>query len=140
MTQVDFYQIDSDETALYFACRLIERIYRQGLKVYVHAESKQQAQQLDDLLWTFRADRFIPHSIHGDSKVAPIQIGYDQDPDCDKEVLVNLGATVPSFFSQFDRVTEVVPKDEGKREATRNNYKFYQERGYPLRYHNIRSS
>ncbi|HJN51163.1 MAG: DNA polymerase III subunit chi [Pseudomonadales bacterium] len=140
MTRVDFYQIESDEPTLDFTCRLIETIYRQGLKVYVHAESQQQAQQLDDLLWTFRADRFIPHSLHGESDRAPILIGFDKDPDCHKEVLVNLCGAVPNFFSQFDRVTEVLPKDKVKREATRNNYKFYQERGYPLRYHNIQSN
>lgn len=139
MTRIDFYQIESDETTLYFTCRLIETIYRQGRKVYVHAESKQQAQQLDDLLWTFRADRFIPHSLHAHSNRAPILIGYGVDPDCHKEVLINLCGDVPDFFSQFDRVTEVVPKDKEKRRTARNSYKFYQERGYPLQYHNIQS-
>lgn len=139
MTRIDFYQIDSDEKPLYFTCRLIETIYRQGLKVYVHAESKQQALELDDLLWTYRADRFIPHSIHTENNTAPIQIGYGNDPTCHREVMVNLCGAVPGFFSQFQRVTEVVPKDSANRGTARISYKFYQERGYPLQYHNIQS-
>jgi DNA polymerase-3 subunit chi len=138
MTRIDFYQIDSDEEPLNFTCRLIEKIYRQGHKVYVHAEGEQQAEQLDDLLWTFRADRFIPHSRETNGP-APILIGYGESPACHNEVMVNLCGSVPSFFSQFERVTEVVPMDKKKRETARNSYKFYQERGYPLQYHNIRS-
>ena len=140
MTRIDFYQIDSDEKPLYFTCRLIEKIYRQGHQVYVHTESKQQAQELDDLLWTYRDDRFIPHSLHAQSSEAPILIGYGDHPDCHDEVLVNLCGAVPSFFSKFDRVTEVVPKDKEKRQASRDSYKFYQQRGYQLAYHNIGSS
>jgi len=139
MTRIDFYQIDSDEKELAFTCRLIAKIHSQGHKVYVHTKSEQQALELDDLLWTYRADRFIPHSLNVDNDGAPILIGYGNDPDCHKEVMVNLCGDVPSFFSQFQRVTEVVPKDKEKRDSARSSYKFYQERGYQLKYHNIRS-
>ena len=139
MTRVDFYQIESSESPLSFACRLIEKIHRQGLKVYVHTGSDKQAKELDDLLWTYKPERFVPHTLHSATDPAPVRIGSGADPDGHGEVLVNLAGDVPDFFSRFDRVTEVVPGDESSRTAARENYRFYRDRGYQLAYHQIHS-
>jgi len=65
MTQVDFY-ILSDETGTaraLLACRLTEKAWKQGHRVYINTASPQQLADLDDLLWTFRAGSFIPHGV-----------------------------------------------------------------------------
>jgi DNA polymerase-3 subunit chi len=138
MTRIDFYQIDSDEEPLAFTCRLVEKIYRQGHRVYVHTAGDDQTRALDDLLWSFRPDRFIPHSPCDADDDAPIRIGHDHEPTDHQEVLVNLSGRVPEFFSRFDRVAEVVPLDESARNDARANYKFYKDRGYPLHYHEMK--
>lgn len=137
MTRVDFYQIDSGEPPLRFTCRLIERIFRQGYEVYVHTGSLEEAQALDDLLWTFRAEGFIPHALATAGLSAPILIGTERDPDGHGDVLVNLAGEIPEFFSRFERVTEVVPGDDEARAHAREHYRFYRDRGYPLEYHQI---
>lgn len=139
MTRIDFYQIDSDEAPLGFACRLIEKIYRQRYHVHVHADGLDQAAELDDLLWTFRPDRFIPHCLVSTGVQAPVTIAHDHEPDNDQQVLVNLSGEVPHFFSRFERVAEVVPRDAGSRQSARANYKFYRDRGYPLHYHQMKA-
>lgn len=138
MTRIDFYQIDSDEPPLVFACRLIDKIYRQGYRVHVHTEDQEQAGALDDLLWTHRPDRFIPHCIAGAPDTAPITIGHDHEPIEQEQVLVNLSGSVPDFFSRFERVAEVVPLNEGSRRSARENFRFYKDRGYPLHYHEMK--
>jgi DNA polymerase-3 subunit chi len=137
MTRVDFYQIDTSEEPLAFTCRLIEKIYRLGHQVYVHASDQDEATRLDDLLWTYRADRFIPHELLDKETTAPVRIGCGEQPADHQEILVNLSGSVPEFFSRFDRVAEVVPLDENSRQAARENYKFYKDRGYPLQYHQM---
>lgn len=137
MTRIDFYQIDGDEAPLMFTCRLIEKIYRRGHRIYVHTDDVEQARELDDLLWTYRADRFIPHALKGEDEDVPIHIGHDPDPADHRDVLVNLSDEVPDFFSRFDRVAEVVPLDENSRQSARANYQFYKDRGYPLEYHRM---
>ena len=52
MTRVDFY-VASDEAAR-VACRLAEKAWKLGHKVYVHASDPTEAQKLDELRWTFR--------------------------------------------------------------------------------------
>ena len=57
MTQVDFYVLKDDSALnrVQFACRLADKAYRLGHRVYIHTESAQQTRQLDDLLWTFQS-------------------------------------------------------------------------------------
>ncbi|MBD3648861.1 MAG: DNA polymerase III subunit chi, partial [Pseudomonadales bacterium] len=136
MTRIDFYQIDSDEQPLEFTCRLLEKIYRRGHEIFVYTADNEQARILDDLLWTFRPDRFIPHSLLDAGEAAPIQIAHQGEP-AHKDVLVNLSNRVPEFFSRFDRVAEVVQLDENSRDAARQNYKYSKDRDYLLHYHQM---
>ena len=138
MTRIDFYQIDDNEPMLMFACRLIDKAYHQHHQIYVHTESATHASELDDLLWTFRADRFIPHALHSAGLSAPVLIGPEEDPGKHQDVMVNLSGQIPHFFSRFERVTEVVPGEDTKRQNARKNYRFYKERGYPLTYHDLK--
>ena len=140
MTRIDFYQIDSDEALLLFVCRLVEKVYRKRLQIYIHTSSEEQSVDLDDLLWSFRSDRFIPHTLHATKEDAPIKIGHDTEPDDHQEVLINLSMAVPDFFSRFDRVAEIVPLGEENRDYARQNYRFYKDRGYSLQYHKIKQS
>lgn len=139
MTRIDFYQIEGEEPPLLFACRLIEKIYRRGHRVHVQAASQSQAEELDDLLWSFRAERFIPHALLATAAPvdAPIHIGAGDEPADHQEVMVNLSGVVPDFFSRFDRVAEVVPREQNSRDEARANYRFYKDRGYPLQYHRM---
>ena len=137
MTKVDFYQIESAEDPLIFTCRLIEKVYRRGHKIYVHASDQNKASTLDDLLWTYREDRFVPHGLQEADTTSPVRIGHDHEPQGHQDVLINLSGEVPDFFSRFERVAEVVPMVENLREAARANYRFYKERGYPLDYHKM---
>ena len=136
MTRIDFYQIDSREPQLHFACRLIESIYKRGHRIYVHTATAESCRSLDKLLWEFRPESFIPHCEKRAGQAgAPVELGYGDDCEGHHDVLVNLTGEVPEFFSRFERVGEVVPFEQEAREAARLNYKFYQERGYQLEYH-----
>lgn len=140
MTRIDFYQIDSDEAPLTFTCRLIDKIYHQGHRIHVHTETAVQAEELDELLWSFRPERFIPHSLVKVDEDAPVRICHQSEPVDHQEVLVNLSGKVPDFFSRFERVAEVVPLNETLRQAARENYRFYKDRGYPLHYHKLKAT
>ena len=63
MTKIDFYQIESDEAPLLFSCRLVAKIYRLGHQVHIHTENEAQAKEIDALLWHFRPESFIPHTL-----------------------------------------------------------------------------
>lgn len=140
VTRIDFYQIDSSEAPLAFTCRLIDKIYHGGHHIHIHTVDLAQAEELDSLLWSFRAERFIPHAICGleDDAEINVKISHDAEPNDHRDVLINLSGQVPDFFSRFERVAEVVPLDKNSRTSARENYKFYKDRGYELQYHQMK--
>lgn len=146
MTRVDFYILpdDSANGREMFACRLVEKAYKLGHTLYLHTESRQQAGRIDEILWTFKAGSFLPHAIDGDRPLdepPPILIGHScetpAEPHSHSEVLINLAPTVPSFFSRFERVAELVNQADDHRATGRARFKFYRDRGYPLESHKL---
>lgn len=141
MTRVDFYVLEdtSPGAAPLFACRLTEKAMKQGHCIYINTASDQQLQQLDDLLWSFRAGSFLPHTVYnpGVNQVEPVLLGHATEPDGTDDVLVNLAPDVPLFFSRFKRVVELVSSDENQKAAARERYGFYRDRGYTLNTHRI---
>ena len=141
MTRVDFYILpDSAPSGRdHFTCRLADIAYRRKQHVYVFAQSKDQAIALDNLLWSFQAGSFVPHALYPSEKATftPILIGHDGVPDSGHEVLINLAPTVPSFFSRFERVTEVVNQDATIKQKGRERFRFYRDRGYALETHTL---
>lgn len=143
MTRVDFYIIDNagGDARQQVACRLAEKAYQLGHRVYIHADDQTQSQALDDLLWTFKQGSFVPHCLWQDAAKddSPVVIGWQHEPQAATDVLINLSAEVPLFFSRFARVAEVVSNDEGDRARGRERFKFYRERGYSLETHTLNS-
>ena len=142
MTQVDFYLLPdaAEQGRARFACRLADKAYRLGHKVFIHTEDAEQTRQLDELLWTFQQNSFVPHCLYRDAGDVPppVMLAHDAEPDASSDVLINLAADVPLFFSRFERVAELVNQDEQVRSAGRGRYSFYKQRGYPLSTHEIK--
>ena len=144
MTQVDFYILDSDsdDARLLLACKIVDKATQLDHHVYVHSTSDDEARKLDELLWTFAQGSFIPHSVVRSElespPLEPVLIGVNQPPGPGLwNVLVNLAADVPDFFSRYERVAEVVDANPVRREQSRERYRFYRDRGYKLNTHQV---
>jgi DNA polymerase-3 subunit chi len=139
VTRVDFYVLPVSEPhgRLSFACRLAEKAWLGGHKVYLHGEDDAAARSLDELLWSFRDTSFVPHSLQPGASATPVLIGSGDDPGDHHDVLINLGAAIPEFFSRFERVAEIVLNDPESLRASRARWSFYKDRGYPLEHHDM---
>lgn len=141
MSRIDFYLLSdtNPKARLTFTGRLVDKIYHKGHRIYIHLPSPDELRQLDDLLWTQREDSFLPHNIYGESAtiVPPIQLGCGIKPENHEDILINLTLEIPDFYAQFQRVLEVIPKDNAWQEKARNNYRLYRQRGCQLESHPI---
>jgi DNA polymerase-3 subunit chi len=145
MTQVDFYILATDNEAqrLSFCCRLIQKAVQQGNRVVVFTENDAMNTLINDTLWDFRPESYIPHEITSsapsniDSELQPVYISCNSDCPTHHDVLVNLSLRVPEFFSRFKRYTQVVPNETKHLERSRKDYRFFKERGYPVFTHKI---
>ena len=141
MTRVDFYQLaDSNAKApLLTSCKLIKKALAAHGSVYVQVPDLRTGEQLDEMLWQFEPDAFIPHVLlpRDDKLNAKVAIGVGTAPDFYAHVLINLSDALPHQFQRFERLLELVPASEEQRLKARERYSFYKQRGYPLQYHNL---
>lgn len=139
--RVDFYLLKESEPEhrWQIACRLLEKAYFKGRQVFVFCASRQEAEKLDELLWTFRDDSFIPHNLQGEGPEPPppIQMGYTGEPRGFHDVLMNLSPDIPAFYSRFQRVIEIISNDEAARERGRQLYRKYRAQNGELHIHHL---
>jgi DNA polymerase-3 subunit chi len=137
MTRIDFYFEAEDK--LQVACRLSAKAAQQKLKVLIFSPDDSQAQRIDKLLWTWHATGFVPHCMTHSPLAAqtPVLITRDPEDIPHDEVLLNLHHEWPPAFSRFQRVVEIVSRDDEDREAARGRFRFYRDRGYEIMNHDL---
>ncbi len=140
MTQIDFYTHVEDK--LKTACVLAAKAFARGLKVTVYCPDPDTAHRFDRMLWTMHSTGFVPHCAPDDPLAAetPVIVDCRGEPLLHDEVLLNLRPEQPSFFSRFQRLIEVVSRDDGDRATARERFRFYRDRGYEIRTHDLRKN
>lgn len=144
MRDIRFYILSSrsEKDRYHFACKLIEKAYRSGHKVYVLTDTEKQSRQLDDLLWTFRAGSFIPHQIYSGippSEDIPVVIGSLDAPENWQKTIVNLSSRNPEEISRTERLLEILDDNENIKAVGRNRYRNYQLQGHAIHTHKIQT-
>ncbi|HFE37131.1 MAG TPA: DNA polymerase III subunit chi [Gammaproteobacteria bacterium] len=138
MTQVDFYILNKTQPEQ-FSCLLVEKILKQGHKVHILTSDNQQSERMDNLMWTYNDQSFLPHVLMDDPLQAetPINISHNPETALISDVLVNLTPKVPLFYKQFERVAELVSSNPQQRQAARGRYREYQQQGCTVVSHEI---
>ena len=54
-------------------------------------------------------------------------------------MLINLGAEIPRVFGRFERVAELVDQRPELLSQSRERFRFYRERGYELKTHQLKA-
>ena len=137
MTQIDFYvQVDS---RLHTACSLAAKALNRGVRMMILTPDGATTEQVDRLLWTNPPIGFLPHcrAQHRLAPVTPIILDHVAEPVVHEQILVNLRDEAPPHFSRFERLMEIVSRDEADRERARTRFRFYRERGYEIRTHDL---
>ncbi|MBJ6982393.1 MULTISPECIES: DNA polymerase III subunit chi [unclassified Luteimonas] len=143
MARADFYLIAKPrfrDEPLLLVCELAKKAQAAGQPMLVLARDADQAERLDDLLWSFDPDAYVPHQIAG--------AGFDDDDDGgedEADVLIAApGSDVPlralvlnlrdaPVEGDFERVLEVVPADDSARGPLRERWTQYKARGLDLK-------
>ena len=125
-----------------YTCRIIEKAFMSGHKIYVHTANQTDAQNFDTQLWTFRDISFVPHEIYqqDSNPDVPVLIGHNTTPPETRDILVNLTAETPSFYQQFQHIIAVIPNDDSLKKAARKQYQAYQKQGYEMEAFNIKAT
>jgi len=140
--RADFYMIAGKPAfvaqPLLLVCKLAEKAVQAGQPCLIFCETAEQADFLDDLLWEFDDEAFIPHQI----------VGMEEDEDMDdtpvlivppgvetgmRPLIINLRTAVPP--PGYQRVLEIVPSEDSAREPARKRWLEYKQLGHALERH-----
>lgn len=136
MPRADFYLIDKPrfrDDPMLLVCELVKRAYSAELPTLVLVRTLEDAEVLDDKLWAFEEDSYIPHQIAGqdDDDVTPVLIVPPGAPAQDRSLVINLRDECAS--GEFESVKEVVPAEARERDGSRQRWAEYRRRGFDVR-------
>lgn len=140
MPRADFYLIDKPrfrEDPLLLVCELAKRAFGAGHLTLILTRDFEQAEAIDEYLWSFDEDSFIPHQLAGDdddenTAVLIVPPGVEV---ADRPMVINLRDTCAP--GQFDRVLEVVAADPAEREGSRTRWSEYKKAGIEVKKHDM---
>ncbi len=118
-----------------YGCRLARKAVNQRARLLVLLPQDDLA-RFDQSLWQLSPISFVPHC-DANASVAvqtrsPIVLTADVSSTHAADVLVNLSDAVPTNFSSFARVIEIVGSDEPSRQAARQRWRRYAAAGFQL--------
>ncbi len=136
--RVVFYLLNQQNNSPFlFACRLLEKAFKQGSRVLVQTNNSKESDEFNHLLWTFKDISFIPHHLYNDTFDSPIMISHVAVTTNDREILVNLTDSVPTTFQNFSHIVEIVGTTVDAKNKSREKYRFYREQNLELETHNM---
>jgi len=123
-----------------YACRLLRKVHARGLRAQVVGHSTTLV-QLDQALWTFSPLDFLSHCGQAASpsvrSASRVMLAEHPLQDWDRQILVNLGESVPAGFEGFERIIDVVSVDELHRAQGRERWREYSRLGHELIRHDL---
>jgi DNA polymerase-3 subunit chi len=143
--RVDFYVLPSNSMRQRWlvACRLAEKAYEAKLGVLLVSPDAADAKALDELLWTFNERAFLPHDLALEGKTdpgTPVHVALDSANMGPKDLLINLTDTLPSGWTSFPRIAEIIDADEERRRLGRERFKAYRDAKVVLETHQLNES
>lgn len=137
MTEVLFYTHVEDRQQT--ACALTLKALARQMRVMMLTADAAATERLSRLLWSVPSTGFLPHCRSEDrlASVTPVIVDHRIEPLVHDQVLINLRPEVPAVFSRFQRLVEIVGLDDEDRGAARERFRFYRDRGYEIRTHQL---
>ena len=133
MTRIDFHSDVPDKIS--YTCRLVRKARAANCRIVLLTRDRADLAALDQALWTFSEQDFLPHVTAGDALAATTPViltDSDQVELPHHQILINLSTGTPEHFARFERMFEIISVDDADKAAGRERYRFYQQRGYPL--------
>ncbi len=140
MSHVDYYVLPDtgSDARLHFLYRLLDKIHPLGMRIYIRVHDETEARQLDQRLWEYRADAFLPHSLLTEGLEAPVEIGYGDSLPSHRAVYINMAGDIAPAAFAFERLIEIVIQQEQVLADTRANYRQYKQQGFTIRMNDMR--
>lgn len=138
MARADFYQLkESHGNDRYrLLQQLLSKSVGAGHQVHIHCRDAAEVAHLDDYIWAFKPESFLPHHQLGqEQKIkSPITLGYQDLWPEQADICINFS---PEPVSDIARIIEIVVQEPDILQQTREHYRHYQQHGLALHVHKL---
>ncbi|MDF1720221.1 MAG: DNA polymerase III subunit chi [Minwuia sp.] len=136
MTDIAFYHLTRKplETAL---PELLEKVVERGLKAVVRAATEERVATLNELLWTYRKDAFLPHGSaeDGNGEQQPIWLTRGTDNPAGARVLLLVDGVAAADLDEFDRCLDLFDgRDDDAVAGARDRWRAARGAGHSVTY------
>ncbi|MES2012794.1 MAG: DNA polymerase III subunit chi [Pseudomonadota bacterium] len=140
MTRVEFFFNVPDK--LIKITELCEKAVAKGRQLTIFTPDDATSDALQKTLWQQAATSFLPSSKSDAvlSEFSPIVLDMSGEQLRQDDILINLQAQHPPFFSRFRYLVELVGVDEADKAAARSRFRFYRDRGYEVKSTDVAAS
>jgi len=133
MTRVEFYfnVVDKIEKT----AELCQKALVKGRQLTVYTQNEAMSDDVKTSLWQHSPSSFLANSKIDElsSQFSPIIIDSQGENLLQDDVLINLHAAQPLFFTRFRYLVELVGNDEADKALARARFRFYKDRGYDIK-------
>lgn len=140
MPQADFYLLkqDAPDRLMQTACRLAAKAVAAGQRLFIQTADAAQTAALDEWLWSFPPESFLPHQRADDEfrLSAPVLLGLKMTTS-ERDICLNVSGKPVEQPARFQRILELVPADEPSRQAARQRWQHYKQSGFILNHHDV---
>jgi len=116
---------------------LLEKSLERGWRACVKAGGAEQLEIVDQMLWTYSREGFLPHggARDGYPSLQPVYLTTEDDNPNGAEVLFLVGGAAMSDDAQYERVVYLFNGlDEEMLGLARANWKKFSDKGYEVTY------
>ncbi|ACT49106.1 DNA polymerase III subunit chi [Methylotenera mobilis] len=133
MTRVEFFFNVPDKLAK--VAELCDRAVAKRRQLTIFTQDDVMSANVQALLWQHSATSFLPSAYPGSPEQDDVAIIVDKEGTqlLQDDILINLKAEHPPFFSRFKYLVELVGADDADKALARARYKFYRDRGYQIK-------
>jgi DNA polymerase-3 subunit chi len=117
--------------------KLVEKAMSGGFRILLTAGSPEQAEYLNQLLWTYDPAGFLPHGAagEGNEERQPVLISIEEAALNSAKLLLVTDGRMPQAPEQYERVADIFDgRDPVALDAARRRWSSYKEKGFSMTY------
>lgn len=136
MSEIRFYHLQKQSLDAALP-RILEKIYHGGYHALVRMADAKEVERMSGILWTYKADAFLPHGTKkvGKPEQHPIWLSDKPDNVNNATVLVLTQGVEDDTIATYNLCCEMLDgRDENAVKAARTRWKNYQAAGHDVTY------
>lgn len=134
MPELWFYHLERTELERALP-PLLEKCLQRGWRALVRGGSPERLAHLDEAIWTFREDSFVPHAREGDPKRNPVWLTVESGNPNNAQALFLIDGAEPGDIAGFERACLMFDgRDSAALELARSRWKEAKSAGVEASY------